>query len=58
MYQIQYSKTAIKKLNKIPNNLVKLIQDKLIEIAKNPYDNNPNIKKLVGKEGYRLRIGD
>lgn len=58
MYQIQYSKTAIKKLNKIPNNLVKLIQDKLIEIAKNPYDNNHNIKKLVAKEGYRLRIGD
>jgi mRNA interferase RelE/StbE len=58
MYKIEYSKTAIKKLNKIPKNLVKRIQDKLIEIAKNPYSDNPNLKKLVGIEGYRLRIDD
>jgi mRNA interferase RelE/StbE len=58
MYKIEYSKTAIKKLNKSPKNLVKRIQDKLTEIAKNPYGDNPNLKKLVGREGYRLRIGD
>jgi mRNA interferase RelE/StbE len=58
MYKIEYSKTALKKLNKIPKNLVKRIQDKLTKIAHNPYDNHPNTKKLVGREGYRLRIGD
>ncbi|AFZ53354.1 type II toxin-antitoxin system RelE family toxin [Cyanobacterium aponinum] len=58
MYKIEYSKTAIKKLNKIPKNLVKRIQNKLTEIAQNPYRENPNLKKLVGREGYRLRIGD
>jgi mRNA interferase RelE/StbE len=58
MYKIEYSKIVIKKLNKIPKNLVKCIQDKLIEIAKNSYSDNPNLKKLVGIEGYRLRIDD
>jgi mRNA-degrading endonuclease RelE of RelBE toxin-antitoxin system len=33
MYELEYSKTAIKKLRKIPNNLVKRIQKKLLEIA-------------------------
>ncbi|WP_421772801.1 type II toxin-antitoxin system RelE family toxin [Cyanobacterium aponinum] len=27
-------------------------------MAQNPYRENPNLKKLVGREGYRLRIGD
>ncbi len=58
MYKIEYSKTAIKKLSKIPKNLIKRVQNKLTEIAKNPYGDNPNVKKLVRREGYRLRIGD
>ncbi len=58
MYELQYSKTAIKKLRKIPKNLVKSIQRKLTEIAENPYENHPNAKKLVGRRGYRLRVGD
>jgi mRNA interferase RelE/StbE len=58
MYELQYSKTAIKKLRKIPPDLVKRIQEKLLEIAKNPYDDHPNAKKLVGRDGYRLRVGD
>ena len=58
MYELQYSKTAIKKLRKIPKNLVKRIQQKLLEIAKNPSKDHPNAKKLVGRDGYRLRVGD
>ncbi|WP_206602545.1 type II toxin-antitoxin system RelE/ParE family toxin [Cyanobacterium aponinum] len=34
------------------------MQNKLTEIAQNPYRENPNLKKLVGREGYKLRIGD
>lgn len=44
MYKIEYSKTAIKKLNKIHKNLVKRIQNKLTEIAQNPYRENHNLK--------------
>ena len=58
MYELRYSKTAIKKLQKIPKNLVKRIREKLLEIAKNPYGDHPNVKKLVGRDGYRLRVGD
>lgn len=58
MYEIEFSKTATKRLQRLPNHLVKRIIDKLRAIAKNPYESNNNVKKLVGREGYRLRVGD
>jgi mRNA interferase RelE/StbE len=35
-----------------------LIREKLEMIAANPYADHPNAKKLQGREGYRLRVGD
>lgn len=58
MYQIKYSNTALKRLRNIPRNLAQRIQEKLINLANNPYEYNPNVKKLVNREGYRLRVGD
>ena len=58
MYQIRFSKTALKRLQNVPKNLAKRIQEKLTILAENPYEYNPNVKKLVNREGYRLRIGD
>jgi mRNA interferase RelE/StbE len=45
-------------LNKIPRNVAKLIREKLEVIAANPYADHPNAKKLQGRDGYRLRVGD
>jgi len=39
-------------------NTAKLIRAKLEIVAANPYADHPNTKKLQGREGYRLRVGD
>jgi mRNA interferase RelE/StbE len=42
----------------MPRNTAKLIREKLENIAADPYADHPNAKKLQGREGYRLRVGD
>ncbi len=58
MYKIIFKKEAAKSLNKLPRNVAKLIREKLEAIAANPYADHPNVKKLQGRDGYRLRTGD
>ena len=58
MYKISYAKEAEKSLLRMPRNTAKLIREKLEVIAANPYADHPNAKKLQGREGYRLRVGD
>jgi mRNA interferase RelE/StbE len=58
VYSIRYSKEATKSLLRMPRNTAKLIREKLEIIATDPYADHPNAKKLQGREGYRLRVGD
>jgi mRNA interferase RelE/StbE len=58
VYKIIIKKEAAKSLNKIPRNAAKSIREKLEAIATNPYADHPNAKKLQGRDGYRLRVGD
>ena len=58
MFKIIIKKEAAKSLNKLPRNTAKTIREKLEAIAANPYAEHPNAKKLQGREGYRLRVGD
>ena len=58
VYKINYSKEATKSLLRMPRNTAKLIREKLEMIAVDPYADHPNAKKLQGREGYRLRVGD
>lgn len=58
MYKISYSKEAAKSLLRMPRNTAKLIREKLEVIAADPHADHPNAKKLQGREGYRLRVGD
>lgn len=58
VYTLILSKQADKVLRKLPRNLSTRIQSKLITIARNPYAQNNNAKKLQDEEGYRLRVGD
>ncbi|MDJ0660300.1 MAG: type II toxin-antitoxin system RelE/ParE family toxin [Crocosphaera sp.] len=58
MYEIELTKTATKKLQRLPQNLAKRIIEKLRIIAENPYGSHNNVKKLVNRSGYRLRVGD
>jgi len=58
VYKIVIKKEAAKSLSRIPRNIAKLIREKLEAIAANPYADHPNAKKLQGRDGYRLRVGD
>ena len=42
----------------MPRNTAKLIREKVEMIAADPYADHPNAKKLQGRDGYRLRVGD
>ena len=54
----QGGKEALKMLRQMQKTSAKIIFKKLLELAKNPYAKNNNVKALQGVEGYRLRVGD
>lgn len=58
MYALAYTKQAAKALQKMPVNTASLIREKLQKLAKNPFEVHNNTKKLQGRPGYRLRVGD
>ena len=42
----------------MPRNTAKLIREKIEQVAADPFSPIPNAKKLQGRDGYRLRVGD
>ncbi len=60
MYKIIPHKKVIKFINKRTLKDKNRIKKKFLELTQNPYPLNHNIdaKKLQGKDGFRLRIGD
>jgi mRNA interferase RelE/StbE len=42
----------------MPRNTAQLIREKMEQVAINPFAPISNAKKLQGRPGYRLRIGD
>lgn len=57
MYAIRYTSAAIKTLRRMPRNVADLIRKKVREVADDPSEAR-NVKKLRGRDGYRLRVGD
>lgn len=55
-YSLVFKESSEKDLRKIPKSAVKSILKKLIDLESNPYPHG--IKKLIGSEFYRIRIGD
>ena len=58
MYKITYNTQAAKALIKMPRNTAQLIREKMEQVAVDPFASILNAKKLQGRPGYRLRIGD
>jgi mRNA interferase RelE/StbE len=56
--EIRYRKAATKALLRMPANTARLIRSKIEQYASNPDSMANNIKKLQGRDGYRLRVGD
>jgi len=57
MYQIEYSKQSIRALRRMPANVAMLIRSKIEAVAQDPLGAQGG-KKLVGRDEYRLRVGD
>lgn len=56
MYELIYSPSAVKQLEKLDINIRERIVTALERLRTRP--ESCNIKKLVGIEGYRFRVGD
>ena len=57
MYSVEYTRDAAKTLARLPRNTRELIRSKVEAMAAAPTDAQ-YVKKLVGRPGYRLRVGD
>ena len=55
--KVAYSKKALSDLRKIPANDSRRVRTKITEYAANPDAQAQHVKKLKGREGYRLRVG-
>lgn len=58
MWRVVIEREATKALDRTPTNAQRLVLRKLRELAADPYARNNNVKKLVGRPGFRLRVGD
>ncbi len=59
MYDIEFTKQALKDLQRVPKNYAVLILKKIKQLSIKPYDKALDVKKLQGIDNaYRLRIGD
>ena len=58
MWRIEYSRSALRSLRRMPRNLAETIEKKIVALAADPYAPNNNATKLQGRVGYRLRVGD
>lgn len=58
MKKVVYSKAANKALTRLPTNERKRVIAKVEQYAADPASQASNVKKLQGRAGYRLRVGD
>ena len=58
MFTIEYTKDAVKSLKQMPRTTATIIMQKIDALASNPFALNNNVKKLVNRPEYRLRVGD
>ena len=57
MYRIQIEAEADKALRRMPRTTSLRIRSKLLALAEDPFARNPNVKRLSGRDAWRLRIG-
>lgn len=56
-YQIEWKRSAVKELEKLPRPMIVKVVAAVGELASNPYPHG--VRKLVGTEDtYRIRVGD
>lgn len=57
MFELRISQAAFRSLRKAPGDVAQRIRQKLDQLAADPF-HSPNVRKLTGHPGYRLRAGE
>ena len=57
VYSVTYLRDATQGLARLPRNLAARIAEKIEDVAADPYGDHPNVTRLKGRDGYRLRVG-
>ena len=58
MSKIIFTRQASRALRRMPKDVVRLIREKLDQVAADPYAKHTNVTRLQNRPGYRLRVGD
>ena len=58
VYSVTYPRDATQVLARLPRNLAARVAEKIEDVAADPYGNHPNVTRLKGRDGYRLRVGN
>jgi mRNA interferase RelE/StbE len=58
MKQVSFHTPALRTLARIPRNEAEKIRRKIYQYADDPSALKANVKKLQGREGFRLRVGN
>ena len=58
MREITYRPAAVKALRRMPANTARRIVGKIETYASDPSSQDNDVKKLQGRDGIRLRVGD
>jgi mRNA interferase RelE/StbE len=58
VYRIEIEAEAERDLRRLPRKTAKRIRSKLLALAEDPFARNANVRKLSGRDTWRLRIGD
>ena len=58
MYRLELRRAAVRALRRMNRSDRTRIETKLDELALDPYAAHLDVRKLTGRAGYRLRIGD
>ena len=56
MYRIIIDRRAVKEIESLPNEVLQRVTDAIVHLKLAPRPNG--VKKLVGEEGWRIRIRD
>lgn len=58
MYRVSYKKKAIRTLARMPARMRARFEMAFAALAQDPAASGLDVKRLQGRDGYRLRIGD
>lgn len=58
MYRVFYTRQAQRTLRRVPAPISSVIQEKIQQVAENPHGKHNNVRQLLNRPAYRLRVGD